>query len=1251
MKKTTAIKRICAILLLVTMLGSLIPAASGADAAPTAQQPVFDAVSPIGKTGVAVRGTAEEVQTFFEKNNWTDGLPIVPPTDEKVQDYLRYTPCKASDVIVKSGNVTAYSVAVNAIMSGCPAQYMPVCIALAKACNDDAWIKSLKGAQAGTPFAWLNGPVARQLGIDRGQGMISEVNNKALARFLNLALLNMAGVDVNHTESAFGTVGAYVFDEDDEACLRIGWQPYHVTQGMDLDDSAVTVSTGTSWGNNLTPATPEAEKTMELIACDIAEKGSAALTGGDTQCFRTIFIAESVAANLAAKYTSKTALEDALFKTALRPFALRAYANYWADPAEKHAEKTAFDAYYNELLKKENAKETAVPDWYKTMLAGKSTIPTTPTMRKGETRILVTGDASRNKVQTMAGSACTTVKIELPTDWDALMNALSTNPESYYYYEPIQNFYLGKTVDTSTSIACGPEGCRTDMRLPTNTASASAAAAEPVYAVMSPEGNPAIERIQQAPRLDTLAGKRIALVGRSFNAQITQEVIKERLLKDYPGIKLFTDRDVGYAGTYSVLNPSEQTKEFQQKLKDYNIDAVVTGNCGCGLCTVKECGAAIAAEYIGVPAVAVGSTSFITEIHSTGVNRGVPVLRAVEYPGAFSSESVEALKQKAETIVYPALVSALTTQITQAEINSLSKDANRAYNAAVLTASYDEIQAYYRTVGWTDGLPIGLPTEQAVQKYLQYTPYAGSDVLGIYPVAYREARVYTVAVNAIMAGCPAEYMPLCIAFVKCMSNGEWRRPLTSTHGWSPYAWLNGPVARQLGFGAGTGMMNAKNNKKLARFIDLAMLNIGGYHIKENRMGTFGYLTPWVFAEDDQACLDAGWLPHQVSEGMQVNDNALTAASALYVGAGLTPQTDDAGQIKNLIAFDVTEKQQNALGNTNPQVYRTMCITPDTAKKLAGAYASKSAFEDALIDAARRPLWLRAYANYWANPGGYQYTKRSLTEHYKMLVGKKDGDVRKTEVPDWYKLLLPGTDELMTFATMQKGDTPILVTGDAQGGSVQIMPGGGYATVDVELPQNWDELTKALGYAPIGDFYLDGGAAVQQTDSRRQIKLKIGEKTAEVYGKTMTNDVAPVIRNGRTMLPARFVAEKLGATVTWDAAKPNEVVITRNRTELILTIGSSTAKVNGQSVTLDSPPFIENGRTYCPLRFICERLGARVVWNASTQEITITRPTRQTSSGNGSGGTGASGRRRPGQSASGGYGRTRSTGGYGSQSDG
>ncbi|MBP5093067.1 MAG: hypothetical protein J6332_03345 [Abditibacteriota bacterium] len=593
---------------------------------------------------------------------------------------------------------------------------------------------------------------------------------------------------------------------------------------------------------------------------------------------------------------------------------------------------------------------------------------------------------------------------------------------------------------------------------------------EPVYAIVSPVGYHAVEMIKQSPRLDTLKGKKIALVGGSFMASVTHNELKSLILKEYPDAEVYMFREVGSAGSFSVFGQTAQTKAFQNRLKELKIDAVIAGNCGCGLCTTKETGSAIAAEYAGIPAVCVGAPAFIAQIHSTGTNRGVPVLRAAEYPGAFASHSEEELCRNTREKVWPRVIDALTKPVTDDEIAEYAAAGKRPYDEVVYTGTFDEVREFCDVNGWTDGLPIVPPTRAAVGEYLRFTPYRGADVLGVFAAAYRECTVYTVAANAVMAGVPKEFMPICVALTKALGNGNWRRPLSSTHGWSPYAWVNGPLARQLGIDCGQGMISDTENKALGRFIDFMMLNLGGYYIKENRMGTFGYLTPFVFAEDEEACRRVGWTPHHVTLGYDMSASTVTASSALLWGNNVTPATDDFERVASLMAFDITEKQQNGLGNTNPQVYRTVLITEPVAAILARGAESKSALEDVLIERARRPLFMRAYANYWANTGSVQSNRYTFDEYYERLWCNPDEEAALTDTPEW----MAGITEkprIETIATMRKGQTAFILAGDGDRNKFMTIPGGSPVTVKIELPENWDNLTAPLGYEPLGGFVL------------------------------------------------------------------------------------------------------------------------------------------------------------------------------------
>ena len=159
----------------------------------------------------------------------------------------------------------------------------------------------------------------------------------------------------------------------------------------------------------------------------------------------------------------------------------------------------------------------------------------------------------------------------------------------------------------------------------------------------------------------------------------------------------------------------------------------------------------------------------------------------------------------------------------------------------------------------------------------------------------------------------------------------------------------------------------------------------------------------------------------------------------------------------------------------------------------------------------------------------------------------------------------------------------------------------------------DTPSSTVGFRLAADYTSENSSSstVNKTnqeseETNNQMILTIDKKDALVFGKVETNDVAPIIRNNRTMLPARFVAENLGAKVVWNANEPKKVLITKDDTEIIIYVGNNKAYVNGEEIILDSPAFIENDRTYCHVRFICEKLGASVEWNNDKREVIITK---------------------------------------------
>ena len=589
------------------------------------------------------------------------------------------------------------------------------------------------------------------------------------------------------------------------------------------------------------------------------------------------------------------------------------------------------------------------------------------------------------------------------------------------------------------------------------------------YDVMSPVGQSSVEMIEMAPRLESLDGKTIALVGGSFMASVTHVELRKIILENYPNATVYVLNEVGSAGLFPgprVRKP--KVERFQQRLQELGVDAVVSGNGGCGICTPKETGSCIAAEYIGIPSVMIAAPGFDTQARTTAYNNGVPVLRVALYPGAFASHTEAQLKENTRNVLWPQILEALTTPITQEEIEANQQLEPADPQMAVFSGTIDEVNEFYSDMMWSDGMPIIPPTYERVAEFMNYTDYRWNRTIAVLSPSYRQSLVWHVAVNGVMAGCKPEHMPILIALTKAMTSGDFRRTLGSTHAWIPYCWVNGPVARQLGLDHGQGQINEAANIAIGRFLNLAMLNLAGYYVKQDRMGTFGYPVSWCLAEDDEACLRVGWNPFHVRHGLGLNESAVTAASTLMWGNNMPPATTDGEKIMQLLAWDITERCQLALGSGVQFTHRAVLMTEEVAAHLKEKYGTVDALEDQLIVTARRPLYERAFAHYYANPGSAIDPDRvSLQEYMDQLQTEENAEM--TPTPEWYAC---NDGQMLTIPTMVKGETAFIITGDASRNKIQTMPGGAWSTVAIELPIDWDDLMEEKGYQPLRSFYLE-----------------------------------------------------------------------------------------------------------------------------------------------------------------------------------
>lgn len=136
------------------------------------------------------------------------------------------------------------------------------------------------------------------------------------------------------------------------------------------------------------------------------------------------------------------------------------------------------------------------------------------------------------------------------------------------------------------------------------------------------------------------------------------------------------------------------------------------------------------------------------------------------------------------------------------------------------------------------------------------------------------------------------------------------------------------------------------------------------------------------------------------------------------------------------------------------------------------------------------------------------------------------------------------------------------------------------------------------------FCITGISVFAAGTEDMSILLQIDNSNMTVNGVEKAIDEAPVIRDGRTLLPVRAVVEEMGGSVEWNSDL-KQAILNHGENTIVLTIDSTTALLNNQEQSLDTEPVIINGRTFLPIRFIAESFGYDVEWNETDKTILIT----------------------------------------------
>lgn len=292
-------------------------------------------------------GAFEDADAHYQEQGWTDGLPIVPPTEDAVAEFLTWTDRDPREIVgilpPRQGEATVERIAVNAVMAGCRPEYFPVVLAALDALADPLF--NLDSIQATThpvaPLIVVNGPIAREIGLNAGYNAFGQGvrANVTIGRAVRLVLMNVGGglpgTGDRATQGSPAKIAYCVAENEAES----PWEPLHVEAGLPREVSTVTAFGCEGPHNIQDHYSNTALGVLLTVAGAMGQAGSNNLLG---RGWPLLSLGPEHAATIAAEGFSKKQVKEFLFEHARFPLA-RLGKEYQAQQIERHGARDAPD--------------------------------------------------------------------------------------------------------------------------------------------------------------------------------------------------------------------------------------------------------------------------------------------------------------------------------------------------------------------------------------------------------------------------------------------------------------------------------------------------------------------------------------------------------------------------------------------------------------------------------------------------------------------------------------------------------------------------------------------------------------------------------------------------------------------------------------------------------------------------------------------------------------------------------------------
>jgi hypothetical protein len=364
--------------------------------------------------------------------------------------------------------------------------------------------------------------------------------------------------------------------------------------------------------------------------------------------------------------------------------------------------------------------------------------------------------------------------------------------------------------------------------------------------------------------------------------------------------------------------------------------------------------ASAAAEKAGVPSVSIIATLFMKQAEVIAKGLGMPNLAIAEYPGVPMTESQDTVREKTSIHLIPQIVQSFAKR--ESALEKTESGTQPRIHDIVFRGTLAEVQDHFIRQEWSDGLPVIPPSLPAVSAFLRYTDRDANEIIGVLPPENRQATVWNVAVNGVMAGCRPEYMPILLSIVEIISDPLFAlEDAGSTPGWEPLIILNGPLVQELNFNCGAGVMRIgrQANSSIGRFLRLYIRNVAGSRILPtgSDKGCIAGNFHVVLAENESAVDELGWQPFSMDQGFLAGENVVTVQSVVSVSPPIYTGGSTADSHMEVIAEVLGDEMRHRSfgGHKTGHYFPLLVLGPAIASVIAGSGWSKDDIRRYLYD--------------------------------------------------------------------------------------------------------------------------------------------------------------------------------------------------------------------------------------------------------------------------------------------------------------